>query len=285
MVLLEIKDLVKVYNEEYMLDKLNFTVEEGNFFAVIGPENCGKTPLLEIIVGLKFQQEGRVIFFEDEDANENRINFVPDDIASYEDISAAQLFERTLKRHKLENIKECQALCDLFEIDVDEPLTKMTFDKNKCVTLINAIISKPNLLILDEPYDFLSEDNYQKLLNVLKRRCERGMTVIISCEKYLDVKGYCNQYIYLKDGDLVKKGVIDENFRPWRLVTVEECDFDAFKAIGAMPVNLVGNKKYFVYKGDMKLLASAIAASGCNYFLVEELTLEEQLFLNFERWN
>ena len=285
MVLLEIIDLVKVYNEEFMLDKLNFTVEEGNFFAVIGPEDSGKTPLLEIIVGLKFQQEGRLMFFEEEDANENRINFVPDDIASYEDISAAQLFERTLRFHKMNSIKECQVLCDLFEIDVDEPLMKLTYDKNKCVTLINAIISKPNLLILDEPYDFLSEENYKKLLKVLKRRCERGMTVIISCEKYAHVKGFCNQYIYLKEGDLVKKGVIDENYIPWRMVTVEGCDFGAFKAIGAMPVNLVGNKKHFVYKGDMSLLANAIVESACNYFLVEELTLEEQLFLNFERWN
>lgn len=284
MVLLEIKDIVKIYNEEYMLDKLNFTVEQGDFFAVIGPEKSGKTPLLEIIVGLKFQQEGRVIFYEQEDVN-NRINFVPDDIACYEDISALQLFERTLRFYKIDNVVECQTLCDVFEIDLNESLLKMTYDKNKCVSLINAIISKPNLLILDEPYKFLSEKNYQKLLKVLKRRCQRGMTVIISCEKFEDVKGYCNQYIYLNEGDLVKKGNIENDFRAWRMVTVEGCEFDVFKAIGAMPVSLSGQKKYFIYKGDMKLLANAIGESGCSYFLVEELTLEEQLFLDFERWN
>lgn len=279
MAIVTVDNLIKLYTKELMLDRISFQVEKGDFCAVIGPKDSGKTPLLEVIANLKYADSGEI----ETPIRETR--FVPDDVLAYENVTAKQLFEHTLRIHHLKDAREYQWLSQLFEINLEEEILQMTYMQNRCTAMIDALISKPQVLILDEPYTYLTEAVYEKLLRTLKRRCEHGMTVIASCDAFENVKGYANQYVFLNEGDLVKTGKLDENYRPWKMVTVYDCDLDLFVRAGAFPIIGKGRKKCFIYKGAALELAKLLEASGCSDFFVEELTLEEQLFYNFERWN
>lgn len=289
MSIVKVKDLVKIYSEEYMLDKVSFEIEKGSFFAVIGKENSGKTPLLEILAGLKFPNEGEVrIFGKNMSTYDNRIkkhiSFVPDNIIFYENITALELFARTTKLHSTYNPRECVKLCKMFNINMDNLLLEMSYDENKCVALVNSLMTKPKILILDEPYNYLSCESFEKLMKLLKIRSQQGVTIIFACERYEDVKGFCDSYIYLKEGDLIKQGNIDIHAKTYKMVTVEGCSLTPFHSLNVIPVFDSKDKKRFVYGGDMTSLAGAITKAACKSFLVEELTLEEVLLWDFERW-
>lgn len=272
-----VENLKKVYMEHFMLDKITFQVQAGALCAVIGDDISGRRQLLETIAGLTYADSGSV-------KRTGMFRYVPGGIIAYENVTAQELFRHTMRLYDVRETEEYEALCDRFQIDVHQKLLNMTYMENRCVALVNALISEPDLLLLDEPYNYLSDEVYTQFLDVIQQKCKDGMTVLLSCESFKDVRNYATAYLYLKEGDIIQSGQIAADFRPWKMVTVFEYQPGTFEKLQLEWVAREKDRLCFIYKEDSKKLLSLLMQADCSDFLVEELTFEEQLFKNYERW-
>lgn len=272
-----VENLKKVYGKQFMLDGLSFQVPAGAFCAVIGDDVSGKRALLETLAGLSPAGSGSII-------RPPRFQYVPGGVAAYENVTAEALFEHTMRLFQIGDAAECNRLCEQFQVDTHQKLLNMTYMENRCVALINALISNPALLLLDEPYNYLPDHVYEQFLDIIGHKCRNGMTVLAACECFEDVRSHASQYLFLKEGDLIFDGSLEAGFCPWKMVTVYQDEPMIVKGLDLEWIIQEKDRRCFLFKESPKELLRLLVRIGCPDFLVEELTFEEQLFENYERW-
>lgn len=304
---LEVQELKKIYYGEYQLDGISFSLAKGSALAVLGGKCAGKTPLLEVIAGRRRADSG-VAFYEGNDIcalgteKWKEIAFVPDDYIYYEGKTVRRLLERTMRWYGTGTMEDAEEVCEMFDIDINAKLLALSDRDRKCVAIINGVVVRPRLLILDEMYHGLDEKTYLELLALIEMMRRRGMTVIYACEEYEQISGYCNQYLLLEEGDCVASGRVRDVKLPVRMVSVMMQDWlrrggkDVAKLLQKFiavcrkaenidDIRILKDKVCFLYRGDMLKLTYLLYAFRCRDYLVEELSFEEAVLHNYERWS
>lgn len=308
MEILAIESIKKAYGAgQFQLDNINMRVQQGDFVALLGPEGAGKTPLLQIITGRNKADSGKVSF-DGQNIRKLRadtwryITWIPDDILYYEIRTIRRIFERTISWTGLGTLRHAQQLCQMFSVDMNQEVLDISREQNRCVSFINAVFTNPRLICIDELYHGLSEETYLKMLNVLAELCRRGATVIASFDEYEKISGYCNRYMILNKGHCVAEGAIEADYVPPKMVsmdlkscfkeTVSEAEKEEYIGLfvdeccrlAGENVATRENRLFFPYKGDLTALSHLLYKYGCEDYLVEQMTMEEDYLRNYERW-
>lgn len=288
--MLEIIDLEKDYGGGFSLSNICMEIENGEWAVLFGEDDAGKTALLYNILQLHHFKTGQILYQDKPvqklDVKTKRtMRFVPDDIY-LEAISAEEYFEGLLNANKIRSRKEMETLCESFSIDMKEKFPDMTYEGNKLATIVGALITKPEFLILDEPFNFLTEKGKQKLLEVLKEKNKKGLTILLTNECYSDVQGYCNKFFYMKNGSITASGTIHSLLGNAKAVTVMDGDKEILRQkLGEPIAEKIGKTSYlYINKEDSMLLADILTQAGVTDFEVENLTLEEILDDDYSRW-
>lgn len=304
---LEVQELKKIYYGEYQLDGISFSLRKGSALAVLGGKCAGKTPLLEIITGRKWADSG-VVLYEGNDIctlepeKWKEIAFVPDDIIYYERKTVKRLLERTMRWYGTGTEEDAEEICEMFHVDIDAELLSLSDRDRKCVAIMNGMVVRPRLLILDEMYHGLDEKTYLELLALIDAMRRRGMTVIYACEEYDQISGFCDEYLLLQEGDCVAAGRVGNAGLPVRMVSVMMQDWlrqggtdvanhirkfiaVCHKSENIDDIRILKSKVCFLYRGDMLELSRLLYTFRCKDYLIEELSLEEAVLHKYERWS
>jgi len=181
--LFEMRSLSASYDNNVVLEDVNFTVGENDFTGVIGPNGGGKTTLLKVILGLIKPVKGSIIFNSDL-INENSIGYLPQistGDASYPvtvtDIilSGMMIRKKILSRMSADDKKKAHEIIEKLGLSGMEhsSLTELSGGQIQRVFLGRAIIGNPKLLLLDEPGNFVDStfenDFYEKLKELNNR--------------------------------------------------------------------------------------------------------------------
>ncbi|MCM1499669.1 MAG: hypothetical protein NC124_14490 [Clostridium sp.] len=213
-----------------------------------------------------------------------RIQYVPDDIVCYDGLTVAA-FLQGIAEDDERIFEEAARLINVFHIDKEELLLDMTFEQNRLVSVIQAMMAKPALLLLSRPYDMLTEQTYKLLLKEIVALYAHGSTVVLTAEHYQDVVLPAHDYIFLKDGHMIGNFARNQLPVPAKVITLWGGNVSSM--LSAKMTMLVKRKGYcrFLYREtDMKELGLRLSMTGCKNFNIEELTMEEMLFENYERW-
>jgi ABC-2 type transport system ATP-binding protein len=291
MSIIDLKNITLSYDDSFTLQIKEFSVEEGDFFAIAGADDAGKTTMLDIITGMKAVKHGTVKLFDQNvralhKGQLHELRYVPDNIIVEPDLTA-QEYLSILKRHTPDFKDDVvDTLCEqYFKVDRSEKLMEMTYRDNKLISIIAAIASAPSLLILDEPGNFLDNETYRKALMLLKKMNSIGMTILIAVEKYEDVQDYCTKLLYLKDGNTVNTDMILKNRVPLKVVTFIGGKASLYEQYLGKPISQRADTYVYSYRAtDPLLLKKILLASGCKDFMVEDVTLEEEINYDFSRW-
>ena len=225
--MLEIRNLTCGYDAKFILQDINFKIEEKEFVGIIGPNGSGKTTLLRAITKIIRPQNGSIIF-EGEDLESlsfrelaKRIacvtqNWETDLKMTVEEFVLLGRIPHLKKWQFLETnvdeevAKKSMSLTDTFKFK-DRPLESLSAGERQLVVTARALTQEPKLLLLDEPTSHLDIAHQVQILDLIKRLNKKnGLTVMIVLHDLNLASEYCERLVLLDKGFIHKIGKPEE---------------------------------------------------------------------------
>ena len=203
------------------LRALDFDVQKGEIFGLLGPNGSGKTTTIKLLLGLLFPTEGRatVLGKSTSDVRKNeKIGYLPEESYLYRFLNAEETLDfygRLFDMPASVREKRSQELIDRVGLSRDKKRQLREYSKGmrQRIGLAQALINDPELVILDEPtsgLDPLGARWMKDLIRVLKRE---GKTVIMCSHRLEDVQDICDRIAILHEGDLQSYGKVSDLLR------------------------------------------------------------------------
>ena len=220
--LLEFKNIVAAYGSITALKNVTFNVEEGQVVSLIGANGAGKTSTMRTITGLLKPSEGQV-FFNGEDVTglpthklvEKGISLVPEGrqiiegLTVYENLEMGA-YQRKDKEGVKEDIDRIYSIFPILKDRKDQLGGQLSGGQQQMLAIGRALMSKPKLLLLDEPSMGLAPLIVREIFDIVRRINEQGTTVLLveqNAKKALEVAHY--GYV-LETGSMVLEGPAEE---------------------------------------------------------------------------
>ncbi|MFN2304780.1 MAG: metal ABC transporter ATP-binding protein [Anaerolineales bacterium] len=200
--LVEIKDLVVAYDQEIILNDINFTIYPKDFIGLIGPNGGGKTTLLKVILGLIKPEHGTVrIKNESPHLGRRNIGYVPQ-IAEYDTdfpisvqdivrmgrLSPKRLFKPyTTKDDSI--VKERLEWLDIYKYK-ERALRELSGGQRQRVYIARALVTEPELLLLDEPTISVDLEARTQIFDLLYEINQRGVAILLVSHDLTAISSY-----------------------------------------------------------------------------------------------
>lgn len=211
---LELKNLTKKIKGKTIVDDLSFSVREGEIFGLLGPNGAGKTTTIRMIVGLISITDGDVLINGDnlrgnfEKAME-RVGAIVENPQLYDYMTGYKnlmQYARIMPDVTKERIDEVIELVDL-KYAIHDKVKTYSLGMRQRLGVAQALLHKPNVLILDEPTNGLDPQGIYDLRNYLRLLANNGTSVIVSSHMLAEMQMMCDRVAIIQSGKLVR---IDE---------------------------------------------------------------------------
>lgn len=225
---LEMRNITKKFNENLILDNIEFSVEKGQVHALIGENGSGKTTLMKILAGVYSPNSGeilingrQVVIQSPAQAQDLGISMIYQDIMLFPDLSVAEnifIKREPFKRGLLKRIdwdkvySETKKYLKAFGLDIS-PRTQvghLSYGQQKFVEIIKALSLKSDILIMDETTAALTESEIQTLFEAIREIKKLGVTVIYISHRLEEIAQIADTVTVLRDGRVVRSCSIDQ---------------------------------------------------------------------------
>ena len=293
--IIEITNLTKRKHKKDIYKNISLTVQKGDFYAIIGAGGEGKTSLLHSILGLRRYTDGQLLLFGQKHLSRftrKKIGYVPDELLYFPRLTGAGLLDMTISLRKLPNAYDrAGELIDYFQISPGIPLCEMDEDANKCIYLISALLSEPELLILDEPFHFLTDSSASRLRELLGKYCKKENTVLITEDNYENIHPFCSRVSVLKDKVQIHRDLSPRQYSTQKLITVKNPSDDVQKRLKMLPETFPSQIRFlqshstesqFLFTGKAGKLNDLLTALKCVDYNVQDVTIHDQLLKTYD---
>ncbi|MDB7530160.1 ABC transporter ATP-binding protein [Enterococcus faecium] len=208
--------VVKRYDDETVLKKVSFEIEQGKFYTLLGPSGCGKTTILRIIAGFTEATEGDIYFegkrLNDLPANKRQVNTVFQDYALFLHMNVFDNVAFGLKIKKMsksdieKKVKDALRMVQLPGYEKRE-ISEMSGGQRQRVAIARAIVNEPKVLLLDEPLSALDlklRTDMQYELRDLQQRL--GITFIFVTHDQEEALAMSDEIFVMNKGKIVQSG-------------------------------------------------------------------------------
>jgi ABC-2 type transport system ATP-binding protein len=210
---LEIKNLTKKYGNFIAVNNLSLKINSGEIFGILGPNGCGKTTTLGMLLGVINNSSGSYAWFNKPDFENCRrqIGAILEHPIFYPELSAAQNLEITakIKQCSLDRIEVVLKRVGLFSRK-DSKFRTYSLGMKQRLALASAMLSDPDVLVLDEPTNGLDPQGINQMRSLILSIAAEGKTIIISSHLLDEIQKMCTHVAILKKGTLIKAGSIEE---------------------------------------------------------------------------
>lgn len=221
MSMLEIKNYTKTYGTgKKAADNVSLTVEPGDIYGFIGHNGAGKSTTIRAVVGVLDFTEGEIYIDghsvkEEPMACKNITAYIPDNPDLYENLTGIQYLNFIADVFGIgakEREEAIQKYADLFEItkDLGDLIGSYSHGMKQKVAIISALIHRPKLLVLDEPFVGLDPKATFTLKNIMHELCEEGTAVFFSTHVLDVAEKLCNKIAIIKGGQIIASGTMEE---------------------------------------------------------------------------
>lgn len=223
--MIEFKKVFKKYADIEILKNINFKIEKGDIFGVIGLSGAGKSTLIRTINKLEKIDGGEIIIDDKEISKlsgkelmefRKEIGMI---FQNFNLLSSRTVYENVKLPleliHKIDE-KRIFEILDLVELTdkKDSYISKLSGGQKQRVAIARALITKPKILLCDEATSALDPLIASNILDLLKKINESlGITIVVITHQLEVVKKICNKLVVLKEGEIVEKGETDAIFK------------------------------------------------------------------------
>lgn len=219
-VAIETTSLVRRFGDFVAVDNLNLSVQRGSFFGFLGPNGAGKSTTIKMLTGLlaptsgKIRILGRDLSLEPLEVK-RRIGVVPEDLNLFERLTGAEMLAFTGRMYGLQKGEITQRSLELLDLmDLrDEPrklIVEYSHGMKKKLSLACALIHRPEILFLDEPFEGVDAIASRTLKDLLSRLTARGLTVFLTSHVLEIVERLCSDIAIISQGKLLAAGSLAE---------------------------------------------------------------------------
>ena len=278
--------LTKRYGPTTVLDHLDLRVEQGEVVGYLGPNGAGKTTTIRLLLGLITASEGRASIFGLDSHRQaveahRRLAYVPGEASLWPSLTGAETLHLLGQVQGRVDAAYRDQLVERFDLDPSKKVRAYSKGNRQKVLLIAGLMSRPDLLVLDEPTNGLDPLMEQAFRRSVAEARDRGQTVFLSSHILSEVEALCDRVGILRAGVLVDMGTLHE-LRHLASVSVE-ATFDGLppdlsRVAGVSAVRIEGQTLRCQVAGSIEPLVDALAGSGVRELLSREPSLEE-LFL------
>ena len=228
----KVKDLYKKFENKIAVSGINFDIKENTTLGLLGPNGCGKTTTIGMILGLIKPSRGE-IFIDGIDINKNdrirlleKINFASPYIELPKKLTVRQNLEIFAR---LYGVSDTENSIDQIanDLDLKKFINKKTGElssgqKNR-VSLAKSLINEPKLLLLDEPTASLDPDIGDFIRGYLENyKRKKNVTILLASHNMSEVERLCDEVIMMKNGNLVDEGTCDQLIKKHGRSNLEE---------------------------------------------------------------
>ncbi|NLL31690.1 MAG: ABC transporter ATP-binding protein [Clostridiales bacterium] len=219
--MLKIKNFSKSYkNGKKAVDNVSITLNPGEIFAFIGHNGAGKTTTIKAIVGILEFEEGDIFIDgvsikEDPIGCKRKIAYIPDNPDIYDSLTGIQYLNFVgdiYEVSKEEREKLIKFYAEKFEImpALGDLISSYSHGMKQKLVIISALIHKPSLLILDEPFVGLDPKASHLLKEEMKELCREGASIFFSTHVLEVAEKICDKVAIIQGGKIVAEGRMDE---------------------------------------------------------------------------
>ena len=217
---IQIKNLTKIFKNNFAVNKINFEIEKNKIVGLLGPNGCGKTTSIGMILGLIEPSDGEIIIdnkniqsFKRDDLLA-RINFASPYIELPKKLTVKQNLEVYGRLYGVKNlntrIKEISEDLDIKNFFERKTGELSSGQKNR-VSLAKSLINKPEILLLDEPTASLDPDIGDFIRSYVQEyRSKNQVTILLASHNMNEVERLCDSIIMMKKGKIIDRGTCAE---------------------------------------------------------------------------
>ena len=216
----ETSQLVKQFGDFIAVDHIDLRVNRGSFFGFLGPNGAGKSTTIKMLTGLLAPTSGTLhvlgLDISKQPMEVKRlIGVVPEDLNLFERLTGAEMLAFTGRMYgvgKEEIAQRSKELLDLMELQ-DEPrklIVEYSHGMKKKLSLACALIHRPDILFLDEPFEGVDAIASRTLKDLLSRLTARGLTVFLTSHVLEIVERLCTHIAIIAQGKLLASGSLNE---------------------------------------------------------------------------
>jgi heme ABC exporter ATP-binding subunit CcmA len=201
---LTVKQIHKQIGAKWIIRDISFEARTGDLVVITGPNGSGKTTLLRILAGLIPKSRGQVLWNGSEyGLDHGAIGYVAHKPMLYENLSVynnLRFFGRMYGTGSKEWERELLTLVDLWHYR-HEPAAILSRGMQQRLALARALVSRPRMILYDEPFTSMDQDGQRLLRGVLEENRPKTIQLLITHEPQL-MEGFCYGELRLKDGQV-----------------------------------------------------------------------------------
>lgn len=206
--LVQIKNVSKVYKKHKILDIDNLTIDEGRIYGIVGKNGAGKTTLFRLLAGLTFPTTGEICYAHSDD----RMGIMIEYPAIDGNMTAE---ENMVWMSKVYAHQDCRDIEDvLCLVNLEKTGTKkvknFSLGMKQRLGIAMCLLSNPKVMVLDEPMNGLDPEGMIEFREILQNINKTGTTLLISSHLLDELYRLATDYIFVKDGKIVQKASLEE---------------------------------------------------------------------------
>jgi len=231
--MIEINDLSKKYKNTLAVQNISFKIKKNTIVGLLGPNGCGKTTTIGMLLGLIKPSSGTVFIDGKNIEKENnrtkileKVNF----ISPYVELPKKLTVEENLKvygrMYGVNNLQDkiLNLMEDLNLLDFKKRKTgELSSGQKNRVSLAKALINDPEILLLDEPTASLDPDVGDYIRTYIENfAAKKGTTILLASHNMNEVERLCNEVMMMKNGEIIDKGTCDDLIKKHGRKNLEE---------------------------------------------------------------
>lgn len=277
--------LTKFYGKTKGIEKLDLSIEQGEFFGFIGPNGAGKSTTIRTLLGLISPTDGEAKILgmdvqRDKQAILEKVGYLPSESVFYSGMRVKDVLKLSADLRRADCDAEAQILCKRLQLDTSRKVDELSFGNKKKVSIVCALQHAPQLLILDEPTGGLDPLMQKEFFDILKERNEKGATVFLSSHVLSEIGRNCTRAAIIRDGSIIACDSVSALSKTnARRVTVKgTVELKGLGGVRDLKTSVDGVS--FLFFGEMRELLRTLSDSSVDDLTVTEPDLDE-IFLHY----
>jgi ABC-2 type transport system ATP-binding protein len=291
---IQVKDLEKFYGKVHALRGVNLEVKRGEVYGFLGPNGAGKTTAIRCMLDLIRPQGGSISVLglnpqEEPEAIKEQVGYLPGELHLDENMTAKQVFRFFNRlRGNRSNWDFIEELSERLKLDLKSPIKTFSKGNKQKVGVVQALMHKPELLLLDEPTGSLDPLMQQVVLRMLGEAQDNGATVFFSSHIISEVQAVADRVAIIREGIIVEvaetAALLNRSMRQVRIRFQQPTEAEELYKLPG--VELIakddGLGVLLQVEGAMDALIKALAKYQVNDFETERASLEEIFLAYYE---